>query len=145
MFFRLACVFGCLGVVIGAFGAHGLKSHLIDTYGATRAAELLAIFDTGVKYHFLHAIALLAVSSAGERLNLWPESGGRAMCVAAWSWLVGIVLFSGSLYILAATNTPWLGAVTPFGGLAFIVGWVALFFAVGRRSAAPADAAGGRP
>ena len=109
-----ACAAG-LGVVLGAFGAHALKVRLTP--------EMLAVFETGVRYHMYHALALLAAGWAATR---WTSS---AVGVAGWAFLVGIVLFSGSLYILAATGVRAWGAVTPFGGLGFIVGWVALAWA----------------
>ena len=101
-----------LGVVLGAFGAHGLKSHL--------SPDMLAIFETGVRYHLIHALALLATAWAVDR---WPSPQTSA---AGWLFLIGLVVFSGSLYMLAVTGARWLGAITPLGGLAFIAGWVAL-------------------
>lgn len=103
-------------VLIGAFGAHGLRSHL--------SAEMLQIYKTGVEYHIYHALGLLligvlAISIPSELLK-WS-----AIFLAA-----GIVLFSGSLYFLAITGIKWLGAITPFGGLSFITGWVLLLIAV---------------
>lgn len=139
LFFQFACLLGALGVIIGAFGAHGLKGHLTEIHARNpaRAAELLTIYETGVKYHLIHAVALLAITLAPGRLNLWPESGGSVTVTAAVSFILGILLFSGSLYVLAATDTPWLGAVTPFGGLAFLVGWLSLLFAPRKRADAP--------
>ncbi len=111
-----ASVLLALAVAIGAFGAHGLKSHLSD--------ELLQTFKTGVEYHFYHALGLLLVGM----LSLSMPSGWLN-----WSAIlltVGIILFSGSLYVLAITGIKWLGAITPFGGLSFIAGWILLFIAV---------------
>lgn len=108
---RVAGVLGFLGVAIGAFGAHGLKQRV--------SPELLAIFNTGVLYHLLHAVALLA-------LALFGSATGRAITWPAALWLSGIVLFSGSLYLLALTGVKQLGAVTPLGGLCFLAGWVML-------------------
>jgi len=110
-----ASLFLALAVVIGAFGAHGLKSHL--------SAEMIQIYKTGVEYHFYHALGLLligviAISFPSELLK-WS-----AILLA-----VGIILFSGSLYILAITGIKWIGAITPLGGLGFIAGWVLLFMA----------------
>lgn len=136
-FFQVACVLGALGVVVGAFGAHGLKGHLEATHPADRAAQLLAIFDTGVKYHLVHAVALLALTLAPERLNLWPEpaaGGGRLTVFAALCFVAGMALFSGSLYLLAATDMRWLGMITPFGGVALILGWLTLPFAAKTKS-----------
>ncbi len=101
-----------LGVLLGAFGAHALRDRL--------APELLSTFETGVRYHFYHAFALLAAAYAAQR---WPDG---AATIAGWLFLAGIVLFSGSLYLLALTGIRWLGAITPLGGLAFIAGWAAL-------------------
>ncbi|HEX7654885.1 MAG TPA: DUF423 domain-containing protein [Verrucomicrobiae bacterium] len=105
---RVACVAGLLGVALGAFGAHGLKP-VLQQNGTQ------AVWEKAVLYHFIHAIALLVLA----RLKPVPRF--------AWSCLAaGIVLFSGSLYALAVTNQTWLGAITPIGGTAFIVGWVCL-------------------
>ena len=101
-----------LGVLLGAFGAHGLQARL--------TADMLATFETGVRYHFIHALGLLAVAWAASR---WP---GAWTGWAGWLFVAGIVIFSGSLYLLAVTGIRWLGAITPIGGLCFIGGWVAL-------------------
>jgi uncharacterized membrane protein YgdD (TMEM256/DUF423 family) len=111
-FFILGCVLAGLGVGLGAFAAHGLR-------GALSAADL-ATFETGVRYQMYHAFALLVVAGALVR---WPSATAVA---AGWLFTVGIVLFSGSLYILVLTGMRWLGAVTPFGGVAFLVGWLLL-------------------
>ena len=110
--FAAGAVAALLGVALGAFGAHALRDRLTP--------ELLAVFETGVRYHFYHAFALLAAAYAASR---WPEG---AAAVAGWLFLAGIVLFSGSLYLLALTGVRWLGAITPLGGIAFIAGWAAL-------------------
>ena len=104
-----------LGVGIGAFGAHGLRGRLTP--------EMLAVFETGVRYHMYHALALLATAALMARVD------GRAVVVAGWSFLAGILLFSGSLYALALTGVTTLGAITPLGGVAFLVGWIALAIA----------------
>lgn len=101
-----------LGVVLGAFGAHGLEDRL--------SPELLAVFETGVRYHLYHALGLIVVAWAWIR---WPNAWTDA---AGWFFVFGIIFFSGSLYLLALTGARWLGAVTPLGGLAFIAGWVML-------------------
>lgn len=106
---RTAAVFGFLAVALGAFGAHGLKPRLV-------ANDTLEIWKTAVDYHFYHALVLLF-------LSLCPGVP-RGM---TWSFASGIVVFSGSLYLLALTNVRWLGAVTPVGGVAFLVGWAWLF------------------
>lgn len=109
-FWILGCLFGFLGVAAGAFGAHALRARL--------PADLLAVFETGARYQMYHAFALLAVALAAAR---WP-GGGWAL--PGWLFTAGIVVFSGSLYLLALTGTRWLGAITPLGGLCFLAGWV---------------------
>ena len=111
-FFALGSLSALIGVAAGAFGAHALKARL--------APELLAAFETGVRYQLVHSLALLAVAWAVVR---WP---GRATMLAGVLFLAGIVLFSGSLYALALTGSRALGIVTPFGGAAFIAGWACL-------------------
>lgn len=106
------------GVGLGAFGAHGLKSKI--------SADMLAVFEVGVRYQVYHALALLAVSWATTR---WP---GNWVNASGWLFLVGILLFSGSLYVMTFTGQKWLGAVTPLGGVCFILGWVFLAVAAGR-------------
>lgn len=105
---RIAAAAGLLAVVLGAFGAHGLKN-LLGRNGTA------AIWETAVFYHFIHAVMLFILA---ER-KVFPA-------FAWWSFLAGIVIFSGSLYVLAVTNILWLGAITPVGGLCFIAGWLAL-------------------
>ena len=101
-----------IGVGLGAFGAHGLKSR-VDP-------QMLSVFETGVRYHLYHGLALLAVAWVSSRtMSALPTAAG-------WAFVVGILLFSGSLYLLVLTGTKWLGAITPLGGLAFLVGWVLL-------------------
>ena len=109
-----------LGVILGAFGAHGLRSRV--------GADLLAIFETGVRYEMYHALALLALGLAVARGegSAWHQAAG-------WAFLVGIAIFSGSLYALTLTGQRWLGAITPIGGVAFILGWVFLVLALLRR------------
>jgi uncharacterized membrane protein YgdD (TMEM256/DUF423 family) len=103
-------VLGFLAVALGAFGAHGLREHL--------TAESLAIYQTGVQYQMAHALALLLVAALFDRVGL-----GK---VVAWLFIFGVLIFSGSLYLLAITGQRWLGAITPLGGLCFLVGWVTL-------------------
>ncbi len=98
-----------LGVAIGAFGAHGLKPFLSE--------QMLAAFETGVRYHLIHALGML---SAGLSLVYVPL---RQFKWAGWAFFLGIVLFSGSLYVMSISGVRGLGIVTPFGGLCFIVGW----------------------
>ena len=103
-----------LAVAIGAFGAHGLKSHI--------SAEMMQVYKTGVEYHFYHALGLLLIGV----LSISMPSG-----LLNWSAILltaGIILFSGSLYLLAVTGVKWLGAITPLGGISFIAGWILLFF-----------------
>jgi len=107
---RIAASAGFLAVALGAFGAHGLKD-LLAQNGTT------AIWEKAVFYHFIHAVMLFILA---ER-KTFPA-------VAWWSFLAGILFFSGSLYLLAVTNARWLGAVTPVGGVGLLVGWGALLF-----------------
>jgi uncharacterized membrane protein YgdD (TMEM256/DUF423 family) len=112
-FLLLASILGALAVALGAFGAHALEGRL--------SADLLSIYETGVRYHFYHALALLGVVAV---LSRWPDSG--AAVAAGWLFVIGIVIFSGSLYVLAFTGIRWMGAITPIGGVAFIAGWLCL-------------------
>ena len=110
--FAVGALTGAIGVAIGAFGAHGLKARV--------SADLLAVFETGVRYQMYHALALLAVGWAATR---WP---GAWVTASGWLFIAGIVVFSGSLYLMTLTGARWLGAITPLGGVAFILGWIAL-------------------
>ncbi len=112
-FLLLASILGGLAVALGAFGAHALESRM--------SAELLSTYEVGVRYHFYHALALLGVVAVISR---WPESGLAVW--AGWLFVIGILIFSGSLYILAFTGVRWLGAITPIGGVALIAGWACL-------------------
>ncbi len=108
IFVLLGAVNAFLAVAAGAFGAHGLKARL--------PADLLAVFETGARYHMFHALGLFAVA--------WLVDRSAPLATAAgWALVIGIVLFSGSLYALALTGVRVLGAITPLGGLAFLVGW----------------------
>jgi len=107
-----AALAGFFGVALGAFAAHGLKT--------TLAPEMLSAFETGVRYQMYHAFALFG---AAWGLARWQT---RFFAVAGWLFVAGIVIFSGSLYLMAATGMRWLGAVTPIGGLAFLAGWLCL-------------------
>ncbi|RMQ96047.1 hypothetical protein ALP94_02680 [Pseudomonas savastanoi pv. glycinea] len=111
-FLMLAAFFGFTGVALGAFAAHALKNRL--------SPEYLAIFHTGVLYQLIHALAILGVAVLAAQLP------GRLMTWAGFSFALGIVLFSGSLYLLTLTGVSKLGIITPFGGLAFLVGWALL-------------------
>lgn len=110
-FIVIGAVAMALGVVLGAFGAHGLKARLTP--------DLLAVYQTGVEYHLYHALGLILV---GILVVQFPHISG--LKVGGWLLLAGILVFSGSLYVLAISGVRWLGAVTPIGGLAFIAGWV---------------------
>jgi uncharacterized membrane protein YgdD (TMEM256/DUF423 family) len=111
-FMFIGALMGGVGVGLGAFGAHGLRGRL--------SPEMLSVFETGVRYHMYHALAILVTAALMSRLD------GRAVHVAAWSFTAGILIFSGSLYALALTGTTTLGAITPIGGVFFLAGWVAL-------------------
>jgi uncharacterized membrane protein YgdD (TMEM256/DUF423 family) len=113
---QLAALSGFLSVALGAFGAHGLKNRL--------TSEMMAIYHTAVEYQFIHTLALLLT---GILLQQWGKS--TALTIAASGFLAGIVVFSGSLYVLSFTGIRWLGAITPIGGTAFLVAWVSLFIA----------------
>ncbi len=112
LFFVLGSLFAFTGVALGAFAAHALKTRL--------APDLLVIFETGVRYQMVHALALLAVAWA---VTQWP---GRMVVAGGWLFVAGILIFSGSLYVLSLTGARWLGAVTPLGGLALLAGWLCL-------------------
>lgn len=112
-FIAIGAANGFLAVAFGAFAAHGLKAVL--------SSGLLEVFQTGVTYQGLHAIALLVVGQLGAHAD-----GLTALRVAGWGFATGILLFSGSLYLLALTDARWLGAITPLGGSAFLLGWAAL-------------------
>lgn len=114
----LAALFGFTGVGLGAFAAHGLKGQL--------SAEYLAVFQTGVHYQMLHALALLGLAA------LWQRLGGRLLTAAGVCFCVGILLFSGSLYALTLSGISALGMITPMGGLTFLAGWLCLGLAAWR-------------
>jgi len=111
-------VFAMLAVMTGAFAAHGLKP-VLD-------ADYLAIFETAARYQMYHAIALMIVGMISTMSQFSP----RWIKLAAFAFMLGIILFSGSLYLLALSGIKWLGAITPLGGVAFIIGWLALIVAV---------------
>jgi len=113
-FLFVGALAGFVGVALGAFGAHGLRNRL--------SPEMLAVFETGVRYQMFHALAILITAIALARIDGW------AVRAAGWSFAAGIVLFSGSLYLLALTGVRSLGAVTPLGGLAFLAGWALLAY-----------------
>ena len=111
MFLSIASTLAALAVLLGAFGAHGLKAKL--------APEMMAVYQTAVQYHMWHALGLAIIALA---LPQWPHL--TLLRWAAWLMVLGVVLFSGSLYALALTEIKMLGAITPFGGLAFIIAWI---------------------
>jgi uncharacterized membrane protein YgdD (TMEM256/DUF423 family) len=117
LFLSLGALAAALGVALGAFGTHALKARL--------SADMLAVWQTAVQYHLWHALGLVAIGLLAQHL---PAS--VPVRVAGWLMVAGIVLFSGSLYVLAATGTRWLGAVTPFGGACLIVAWLVVAFAL---------------
>jgi uncharacterized membrane protein YgdD (TMEM256/DUF423 family) len=118
LFFGLGAASAFIAVAAGAFGAHALRARL--------SPELLAVFETGARYQMYHALGLIAVGWAVAR---WP---GSLTHWAGWLFVVGTLLFSGSLYALALSGVRWLGAITPLGGVAFLVGWLCLVIAAGR-------------
>lgn len=118
MLLGLAAVSGLIGVAMGAFGAHGLRSKLPE--------NLMSAFETGVQYQLIHTLAVVACCILAVQFRtVWFH-------YAALSFLLGILLFSGSLYGLALTGMKWLGPVTPLGGLMFLAGWVVMLIAVVR-------------
>ncbi len=116
LFLIIGSIAMSLAVGLGAFGAHGLKEMLTD--------EMLDIFETGVKYHFYHAIGLLVIGLVAQ---VMPNSS--LLQWSGWLMVAGIIIFSGSLYILSISGIRWMGAITPIGGLCFIVAWILLALA----------------
>lgn len=110
MWWKVAGIVGALGVALGAFGAHGLQTRIEDPH-------LIEVWHTAARYHLLHALALLGVAA---------HPGQPAL--AGWLFVAGIVLFSGSLYAMTLTDVRALGAITPLGGVCFIIGWLVLGF-----------------
>ncbi len=130
VFIRLGAGFGFLAVLLGAFGAHALKSRATP--------DELAAFETGARYQMFHALALFACAFSATRLQ------PRLVAVAGSAFVVGILLFCSSLYAIGVTGTKGFGAVTPFGGVAFLVGWAALALAAfSRSSSLPSSPRGG--
>jgi uncharacterized membrane protein YgdD (TMEM256/DUF423 family) len=121
LFITVGALSGCLAVAAGAFGAHALRERL--------SASLLETFQTGATYQMYHALALVAL---GILLARFSVDGSTWLTAAGWLFAAGTVLFSGSLYLLALTDTRWLGAITPLGGVAFILGWLALAVGIWR-------------
>lgn len=125
LFLVLAGVNGFLGVLLGAFGAHGLRSSLADAPDGVRRIE---VWETAARYQMLHALAL------GLLVTLLPRFSAPALPIAGYLFQAGILLFSGSLYIVAFTGTRGFGAITPFGGLCFLAGWASVVFAALKQS-----------
>ena len=115
LFFALGALSAFVAVGAGAFGAHGLRARLDPA--------MLAVFETGARYHMYHALGMIAAAWAASR---WP---GPWAGWAGWLFLAGTLLFSGSLYALALSGIRWLGAITPIGGVAFLAGWICLALA----------------
>lgn len=133
VFLIAGALFGATGVLLGAFGAHGLRARLTP--------EALSSWDTAVTYQLIHALALLfaglLAKSTAEAANSAAEANSAvhlAISVAGTSWIVGILLFSGSIYVLAIGGPRFFGPITPVGGLALIVGWLALLVAAVRQA-----------
>lgn len=118
VFLVLAAASGFIAVAAGAFGAHALKERL--------APDLLAVYDTAVRYQMFHVVGLIAVAWLAAR------SPGALLLASGSCFIAGTVLFSGSLYALALTGTRWLGAITPIGGVLFLAGWLLLAWAAWR-------------
>jgi len=117
-FFTAGAIAAFVGISLGAFGAHSLRTKLTP--------EMLAIFEIGVRYQMYHAFALIALAWAANR---WPEVKFNG---AGWCFIAGIIVFSGSLYILSLTGMRWLGAITPIGGLGFLAGWAIMIWSLNR-------------
>lgn len=113
IFLAIASALGGISVILGAFASHALKDRLSE--------RALAIWETGTKYQMYHALALMAIALLIAR---FPNS--RLLMVAGYAFISGVVIFSGSLYVLSLSGIKWLGAITPLGGVAFIIGWACL-------------------
>lgn len=116
LFAFIGAVSAFIAVAAGAFGAHALRQRL--------PSDFLSIFEVGVRYQMYHALGLLGIAWAMTR---WPHS---ALVTAGWLFIIGTLLFSGSLYALSLSGVRWLGAITPFGGLAFLAGWLLLAWVI---------------
>lgn len=135
---RVGATWGFLAIVMGAFGAHGLEGRfkvLGEISGGLPAERLAANYQTAAHYHMYCALAILAVGILAQF-----GRGGAALQAAGWLFLLGSLVFSGSLYVLSATGLRWLGAITPIGGIAMIAGWVALAVAAGSFDSKPQTA-----
>jgi uncharacterized membrane protein YgdD (TMEM256/DUF423 family) len=114
IFFTIAAIFGGLSVAAGAFGAHALREKVSE--------RMLQIFDTGARYQLYHALALLLVAILISPVETPPTT----LFISAWLFIIGVTIFSGSLYVLSLTGIKSLGAITPLGGLSLMAGWAAL-------------------
>ena len=119
LFLILGGINAALVVMLGAFGAHGLKARM--------TVEMLAVYQTGVHYHLFHTLGLLAVGLVATQI-----ADSVYLRWSGWLMLVGIILFSGSLYVLSVSGLRWLGLVTPFGGVAFIAAWIVFVIAIAK-------------
>ncbi|MDX2481238.1 MAG: DUF423 domain-containing protein [Desulfuromusa sp.] len=118
IFLILGALSACFGVAAGAFGAHVMKSRL--------SPEMLSVFEVGIRYQMYHAFALVTVAWV---LSRWPSP---MITTSGWLFVIGTILFSGSLYLLSVSGVKWLGAITPLGGLAFLAGWIFIAWGVWR-------------
>lgn len=117
LFLQFSAISGSLAVALGAFGAHALKNKLV-------ASNTLDTYQTAVQYQFYHTLALLGIGLLALKYpSNWINYSGYGM-------MIGIIIFSGSLYVLCFSGIKWLGAITPIGGLAFIAGWIFLFLSI---------------
>ena len=114
IFFTIAAIFGGLSVAAGAFGAHALREKVSE--------RMLEIFDTGARYQMYHALALLLVAILISRVETPPTT----LFISGWLFIIGVTIFSGSLYVLSLTGIKSLGVITPLGGLSLMAGWAAL-------------------
>jgi uncharacterized membrane protein YgdD (TMEM256/DUF423 family) len=119
VFFAIGALSAFIAVGAGAFGAHALKNRV--------SPDLLAVFEVAVRYQMYHALALFACAWA---VGKWP---GAATAASGWLFVAGTLIFSGSLYALSLSGVRWLGAITPLGGLAFLLGWLCLITAAVRQ------------
>ena len=118
VFFIIGALSAFIGVAAGAFGAHGLKTRI--------GPEMLSVFEVGVRYQMYHAFALIVTAWV---LTKWPS---MPVTAGGWLFVIGTILFSGSLYLLSVSGIRWFGAITPFGGVAFLAGWLCIAWGVWR-------------
>lgn len=121
LFITIGALSGFLAVALGAFGAHSLRDRL--------GADMLQVFQTGVTYQMYHALALVGI---GILLGRFSVDGSPWLSASGWLFIAGTLLFSGSLYALSLSGTTWLGAITPLGGVAFLIGWLTLAIGIWR-------------